>query len=212
MRCLVLVLVALTLTACANAPAPGEPHPYQDYLDQKDLGVPEPDDFQHCRGYGCAIRDRVSLDKGDWKKIKALFRGVKSGEKERAAISKSIALFEQKMGQETNTSGDVAGTFGEVGKYQLDCIDESTNTTIFLSLLEKQSILKYNAVSSPMARSPFTGMANGKFWPHQTAVVVDKETGESFAVDSWFRDNGAPADIVALNEWIYGWAPKEISQ
>jgi hypothetical protein len=117
-------------------------------------------------------------------------------------------MLEQKIGAKTNTANDVAGTFGTVGKYQLDCVDESTNTTIFLALLEKNKLLKFHKVSAPMARTPFTGLAGGRFWPHQTAVIFENASGQAYAVDSWFRDNGFPADIVNLNDWLYGWGPE----
>ena len=38
-------------------------------------------------------------------------------------------------------------------------------------------------------------------YPHATAVIKDKETGEIFAVDSWFEPGGGPPDIMLLSEW-----------
>ena len=43
--------------------------------------------------------------------------------------------------------------------------------------------------------------------PHVTATVIDRQTGSTFAVDSWFRDSGEPADVVPLEEWLDGWNP-----
>lgn len=208
MRLFILLLGTLTLAACAGS-MPDEPYPYQDYLNQKELEVPDPDDFQHCRGYGCAFRDRVSLDRKEWQQVQNQFRDATTPEKERQAISRTIGMLEQKIGAKTGTSGDIAGTFGEVGTYQLDCVDESTNTTIFLAMLEKQKLLKFHKVSAPTTRTPITGMAGGRFWPHQTAVIFEIPSKEPYAVDSWFRDNGFPADIVRLDDWVYGWGPED---
>jgi hypothetical protein len=202
---LMACLLIASLSACAGLP--DQPHPYEDYLDQKNIELPNPDEFQHCRGYGCAFRDRVSLDKKEWRQVRRYFKGVKSPEAEREAVAKAIGYFERDIGQKTNTADDIAGTFGKVGTHQLDCIDESTNTTIYLALLQKQNILKYHKVSAPMSRTPLTGMARGKFWPHQTAVIIDMKSGQAYAVDSWYRDNGFPADIVGLDQWLYGWSP-----
>jgi hypothetical protein len=44
-------------------------------------------------------------------------------------------------------------------------------------------------------------------WPHTTAVMRERESGEAFAVDSWFLDNGEPPYIVSLAEWREGWRP-----
>ncbi len=34
-------------------------------------------------------------------------------------------------------------------------------------------------------------------------------SGQSYAVDSWFHDNGVPAEIVPLPDWLSGWMPRE---
>lgn len=206
----IFIIFAFFLSACA-APPPGQPHPYEGYLNQKGIELPRPEEFQHCRGYGCAIRDRVSLNKKEWKQVAQNFKKVKTAEQERAAISRSIGWFERNVGEKTGTSVDVAGTFSKVGKFQLDCVDESTNTTIYLSMLEQKKLLKFHKVSRPTSRGPLTGMAHGRFWPHFTAVIYDAETGQPYAVDSWFRDNGQPADIVTIREWIYGWGPANMA-
>src|SRR3546814_6495417 len=43
---------------------------------------------------------------------------------------------------------------------------------------------------------------------HNTAVVVDHATGISYAVDSWFFDNGTPAVVLPLVVWRSGWDPQ----
>lgn len=199
---------ALSLSACAAVPS-GQPHPYEGYLKQNELKLPDPDDFEHCRGYGCAIRDQVSLTPREWKKITAPFQKSRDAESERKAIAQAIGIFESIVGPKTGTADDVAGTFGKVGTFQLDCVDESINTTLYLAMLEKKSLLKYHTVSSPTTRTPFTGMAQGRFWPHRSAVIYETTTNSAYAVDSWFRDNGAPADIVAITAWLYGWGPQQ---
>jgi hypothetical protein len=45
--------------------------------------------------------------------------------------------------------------------------------------------------------------------PHTTAVIQETATGQRFAVDSWFFDNGQVPAIVDLHEWQSGWEPGE---
>lgn len=210
MRLLILLLPVLLCAACTTLP-PDQPHPYEDYLNNHDLKRPNPDDFEHCRGYGCAIRDRVSLDKQEWKTVSRYFHGVHSAAAERTAISRSIAAFEKIVGSKTGTEGDIAGTFAETGPFQLDCVDESTNTTIYLAMLQDKNLLKYHTLSAPITRTPATGMKNGKLWLHRGAVIFDTKSKTPYVVDSWFRDNGNPADIIAAGPWLDGWAPEGTS-
>lgn len=46
-------------------------------------------------------------------------------------------------------------------------------------------------------------------WPHSTAVMHEKSTGERFAVDSWFYDNGVAASIVPFKLWKSGYIPED---
>jgi hypothetical protein len=43
--------------------------------------------------------------------------------------------------------------------------------------------------------------------PHATAVIVDTGSGETWAVDAWFLDNGRPPYIVPYDFWQKGWSP-----
>lgn len=44
-------------------------------------------------------------------------------------------------------------------------------------------------------------------WPHTTAMVSETRGGARWAVDSWFRENGKPPEIVPLEVWRRGWRP-----
>lgn len=133
-----------------------------------------------------------------------LYAPLQSPEAERERIKTAIGLFEQKVGAKTGTSVDIHGTFFKTGKYQLDCVDESTNTTVYLSLLQQKGLIRFHRVEGPSVRLP---LIHAGRWPHQTAVITELNTSEFFAVDSWFHDNGAPAEIISLKEWKEGWKP-----
>lgn len=199
-----LALLSLLLLAACS----GKPGNYSDYLESRQVGLSTPETVRHCHGYGCQRITNVSFAKRDWQQMKAVFRPKpKNAEAERQRISKVIALFEKKAGERAGTSGDVRGTFRKTGDFQLDCVDESTNTTTYLSLLESQGLLKFHTVKGPTMRFPIVHAGR---WPHQTAVIEETQTGTLYAVDSWFRDNGAPADIISLKEWKEGWKPADV--
>lgn len=203
-----IVMLPLLLAGCAG-PSPGQPHPYEDYLNQKDLRLPDTDKLQHCSSYGCAVRHDVSLTRKEWSKVAAIVKNKKTPLAERKALSSAIGEMEKIVGKKTGTDTDVAGTFDKTGRGQLDCVDESTNTTQYIAMMEKRKLLKFHTVSGPQSRTPFSTLGRGIVWPHQTAVIMDKKSGEFYAVDSWFRDNGAPADIVPFTEWKSGWSPDD---
>ncbi|MCB1563671.1 MAG: hypothetical protein KDJ75_08870, partial [Alphaproteobacteria bacterium] len=117
-----------------------------------------------------------------------------------------IGLFERVVGPRAGTDDDVFGTFGKVGPGQHDCIDESTNTTVYLSLLNQKGLIRFHSISAPDTRSPL--FMRGR-WPHRTAVVFENGTGTAYAVDSWFHDNGFDAEVVPLQRWKEGWKPEK---
>jgi hypothetical protein len=40
-----------------------------------------------------------------------------------------------------------------------------------------------------------------KYWPHRTAVIQQKSTGQRFAVDSWTYANGENPAVVEVEKW-----------
>lgn len=124
---------------------------------------------------------------------------------ERAAIAHSVAALEQVVGRQTGTDRDLGGTFpGAFKTGQMDCIDESTNTTRYLQLFAQRGWLRWHSVSQPATRLP---LPLG-WWPHTTAVIHERATGNEYAVDSWFEPNGRPPHIVDLTRWRRGWKPE----
>ena len=159
-----------------------------------------------CHGYGCRLQDRVDL-RAAWAGLVApLAAPAPDAAEERRRIAAVIAAFEGHVGSRTRTAGDVGGTFAGFGQDgQLDCIDEAANTTTYLTLLERAGLLAWHEVRAPMSRGFFV---NG--WPHTSAVIAETAGGGAFAVDAWFHSNGAPAEIVGLDEWLGGWNPEGV--
>lgn len=196
----VFVFTLFFLSACAQ-----DFKTYQRYLASKDLPAPTLEQFPHCHSYGCPKHDLIELNKQQWKKIDKIFpTPSRTPQQERSRVEKAIGVFETIVGAMAGTDKDIHGTFIKMGKGQLDCVDESTNTTIYLDLLRQRGHLTFHEIEQPQIRLPFIG---GGRWTHQTATIRDLKTGERYAVDSWFEDNGYPAHVVPLDEWTHGWRP-----
>lgn len=168
--------------------------------------VPVLNGFDVCIGGGCAEIKRVSFNNEEWQKITVIFSGVNGrtdAKQERAQIASAIGVFEQIVGAKTNTSQDLAGTFHFI-QGQLDCNDEAINSTTYMRLMRQNGLIKHHEIEDMRTRSFFIFG-----WPHSTAVIHEIATGDRYAVDSWFYDNGFPASIVPLALWKSGYIPPD---
>jgi len=168
----------------------------------------------HCHGYGCMHKQAIDLPNQTQTALSTLFKKApKTAKEERQRIIKAIQIFEQDIGKLNQTDTDKGGTFRFLtdekaqGK-QLDCVDESTNTTNYLTYLENKGYLAFHTTVFPVSKQPFL---NGARWWHQSASIIENETGERFAVDSWYNDNGEAPYILPYALWKKGRAPSWIS-
>lgn len=173
---------------------------------QRDNGdLPTPERLPVCYGFGC--RNTAVVDASvRWPEVAALFADPPTdADGERIRVAEAVALLERIAADSAPIGTDLGGTFTGLGlSGQLDCVDEATNTTRFLVVLGRAGLLRFHIVGSPSTRGVFVGG-----WPHQTAVLIERATGVSYAVDSWFRDNGKPAAVVTLDLWQTGWRPAD---
>lgn len=149
-----------------------------------------------CHEFNCNHMSQVALTGTPWRAINRLFKvHAKTAQEERQTISKAIALMEQFTGRVLGTSNDKARNenAGEGG--QMDCIDESTNTTTYLKFFEHKGWLKWHQVQERAYRSYFF------FDIHWTAVIKDKQNQQFYAIDSWFRANGQAPVVLKLEDW-----------
>lgn len=199
MRFIVFLLLSLTLTACATGINPKK----------YNSAAVKPESFTICHGYSCTNQSKAGFTAKQWKSIAALFRGKsKDAKAERSKIAHAIAKMEQYTGAKTGTAEDLpmAGAFKESG-YQLDCIDETVNTTQYLTMLQDAGFLKFHGVAEPTHRGY---LLDGR-WPHNTAVMREKN-GALWAVDSFYRANGEEPYIVPRADWLAGWRPPGANQ
>lgn len=85
---------------------------------------------------------------------------------------------------------------------RMDCVDHSTNDSTFLKVMEKHGWLRFHRTNGTTWRSRYF------FDLHYTAILRDNTTGRDWAVDTWFKDFGAPPVIVPLDEWKKGYHPE----
>jgi len=174
-----------------------------DQVHEDIIANPAPGLFSVCHGHSCTLVSTVSLDDGQWGEIARLF-AVPAGtpQVEREQIADAIALFETIVGRLTGTSNDKPGNEGDRDwQGQMDCIDEATNSTTYLKLLANAGFLKWHSVEKRATRAFII------LFPHTTAVVRDLQSGDRWAVDSWFFANGERPVIISLAEWYRGWYP-----
>jgi hypothetical protein len=149
----------------------------------------------------------VRIREDEWASIREIFaQPVNDAQAERRQIALAIGQIENIIGPKAKTSNDNAGakvlTFASK-RGQLDCIDESHNTATFLHFMQEDGLLQWHKVG-PVAHR---GMIIDR-WFHNTAVVIENESGDSYVIDSWFGLNGDPADVLPLAQWMEGWHPE----
>ncbi len=153
-------------------------------------------EFVHCFDFGCKSRRAIDFSPCQWAALERLFAlSVDDAADEKQRIRAAIALMERFAGALTGTEADRGGNYsGKELSRQQDCIDESTNTLQYLLALERRGWLRFHRVDLKQRRIVW-------FISHWTATIRETASGELFAVDSWFRDNGEPPYIQPLADW-----------
>ncbi len=155
--------------------------------------------FFVCTDYHCDVGETVTLTPRQWQAARDLFAADASPGEEREDIRRAIAFLETNVGAITGTSRDLGGNVAGAGQPgQLDCIAESRNTTTYLNLLFGAGLIRYHAIEPRQVRHPLI------FNVHWSAVIRERDSGERFAVDSWFLDNRQPPAILPLDDWLSG--------
>jgi len=194
-----VIAVSILLSSCTNSRQQPER-----YLFIYDAVPVSPSQFVICNQVSCDETTSVHLSGNNWQNVQRIFQPpATDSESERAQIATAIARMEQLVGDQAGTHDDQPRNGGAFrGTRQLDCVAEATNTTIYLLLMKEKNLLHWHSVGYPQHR----GLLNLKF-PHNTAVLIEKDSNRLFAVDSYFHANGQPPEIVPLAIWIDGYDP-----
>ena len=162
-----------------------------------------------CHAYTCKEQTTYTFSPAQMAEISALMKRTKRADtpfEERRAVAYAISYMEVRVGNKLGIK-DVAGMqFTASGDpSQQDCVDEATNTTSYLLVLQANGLLKHHTVSGTMSKE---NLARGvatlnpvKYWPHWTAVLTETKTGQKYAVDSWLFPNGENPAVVKVEDW-----------
>jgi hypothetical protein len=188
-----LALVAVTLSACSTGAR----------LESNNLRFnisnATNNSLYVCHGFSCFFRDKVQFNADEMAHIRSFFKDVDSSQTERAAVIDALSWFEVHAGEIVGTSKDIGGlNFFSGEKGQQDCIDESVTTGNFLALLQNNNLLQHHNVGDVVSRG---FLLNGRY-PHASATLNEKNSGEAWVFDSWAYDNGRPAIVQPVLQWM----------
>jgi hypothetical protein len=157
-----------------------------------------------CRAYGCRIQTPFRFTDADVAQLKGLMTKTRKADtpfEERRAVAYAIGWMETRTGDVIGTRADRPGMdFAASGDpTQQDCVDEATNTTSYLLILERNGLLKHHTVGTPFSKENLLRGVAG--WPHWTAVLKENSNGQRWAVDSWIYANGENPAVVEAEKW-----------
>jgi hypothetical protein len=195
-----LLMSMLALAGCTfEREGPAEYH-FQEFKAR----APRGNTVYLCSAYGCQTQTPVVFGPDQVKTIAELIRKTKKGDsaaEERRAIAYAVGWMETYSGEIAGTKADRPGMDwdGSGDPTQQDCVDEATNTTAYMMVLQNNGLLKYHTVGRPFSRGNILlGVSN---WPHWTGVLWETKNKQKWAVDSWIYQNGENPAVVEAEKW-----------
>jgi hypothetical protein len=190
----------LTLAGCTHERlGPVEGH-FADFQTRK----PNGNTVYVCHAYGCAKQTRFRFTDEDVATLRELMTRTRQADtphEERRAVAYAIGWMEKRVGDVIGTKDDRPGMDfqGPGDPTQQDCVDEATNTTSYLLVLQHNGLLRHHTVGTPFSKENLLRGVAG--WPHWTAVLKETANGQRWAVDSWIYANGENPAIVETEKW-----------
>ena len=196
-KTLLIVAFSLVVTGCM---IPGKDIASE--ISSRVTADPTPSDFSVCHSHGCSKVVPTALSRDQWASVTAFLETPSnSAGDERRQLVMAIAQMEKVVGAEVGTSQDLGGNMAGFGqKYQLDCVDEMTNTGTYLTMFNKEGLLRFHTPERRVTQSFF----GRSFWTHTVATVKETETGQEFIIDTWELDNGEVPFIMPIEDWDDG--------
>jgi hypothetical protein len=167
-----------------------------------------------CYNYGCLSEDQVLYSDAQLRRVGELLGDASSALHERALLGVAIGWMLGWAGQQTPVSADRGGNYADDGVYgRMDCVDHATTTTRLLRLMERRGWLRFHRVLEPARRTRLWLLEHYSAQIEEIVEIVEIAPADDepelprFVVDSWFFDNGQPAAVMPLENWLAGEGP-----
>lgn len=156
-----------------------------------------------CFDYGCAVIEQVMFSAERMGFLRDFMSQSDDASSERLRLALAVGFMYRWAAEQTPIGADRGGNLADDGVHgRMDCIDHSRSTTGLLQLLQSRRLLRHHRVEAPVRRNRWL------IQQHFAAAVAelgdDAAPGTVYVVDTWFRDNGRPAVILPLREWMNG--------
>lgn len=159
--------------------------------------IPQGNTVYVCSAYGCNKVSRYTFKSSELENIKEYFVNVTNAKEERLALANAISFIEVIVGEPTGTKKDRPSLdiSGNGDPSQLDCVDEATNVTSYLIMMNNNNMLRFHNINKPNWKGGFFK------WTHYAAVITDRETNIKWAIDAGVGRNGDKPLIKEYSKW-----------
>ena len=127
--------VAIILSGlCGQSPAVAAGATAREWFSEQGYVEPDGGRVIVCHGYGCTRRQAVNIDGTVIQRAATLLKSARSAEAEREALSEIVREYTAQLARELGGAPDRPGSpLQMAGQYgQMDCLDETANTTSLL--------------------------------------------------------------------------------
>lgn len=175
-----------------------------------------------CYDYGCASQARIRYADAQLAAIRSLLAGAQDAARERMRLALVVGWLYSWAGRQSPIHNDRGGDFADdAAEGRMDCIDHAQSTTRLLRMLESRGWMRFHRVLAPARRTRyfvtqhFSAVVQENAVASRTPLVAgtsaahagDEGSGARFVIDTWFLDNGMPAVILPLDDWMSGAGP-----
>lgn len=175
-----------------------------------------------CYNYSCASQARIRYSDAQLAAVRHLLAGAQDAARERMRLALVVGQLYSWAGRLSPIHNDRGGDFADdAADGRMDCIDHAQSTTHLLRMLEARGWLRFHRVLEPGRRTRFfvtqhfsalvqENAAAGRGTSAtgtSTAQVGDAGSAARFVIDTWFLDNGMPAVVLPLDDWMNGAGP-----
>lgn len=167
-----------------------------------------------CFNYGCASEASAVFSEARLGLLQDSLSLASSPEQERALLALAMGRLYGWAGEQTPIHADRGGNYADEGAPgTMDCIDHSLTTERFLQLLDRRHMLRFHRLGGRIHRVRHLIMEHNAVAIDEINREVNREInsgGEAtarYVVDSWYVDNGKPALVMPLQNWMDGEGP-----